>query len=155
MCVELLALCSEPPPVWVLRQKHTPIPFPAVSDAVSGRTPGCGSSLPCPKSRRPQHWLGLSSSTSNLGPCLHNRRFSPPRPVPAAHGLLPRTVMPRAGRPSEGLEERGTLPTPCWLEGQPAGSPGDLALGWKVPFSAPRGPGALKRLPGWGIPKSR
>ena len=41
MCIELLALCSEPPPAWVLRQKHTPAPFPVVSDAISGRTPGC------------------------------------------------------------------------------------------------------------------
>ena len=90
------------------------------------RTPSLDGRLavPCPKRHRPQHWLGLSSSTSNPGPCLHNRRFSLPRPVPAAHGLLPRTVMPRAGRPSEGREERGILPTPCWLEGLPAGSLG-------------------------------
>lgn len=154
MCIELPASCSEPPSMWVLHQKHSPAPSPVASDAISVQTPGCGSSVPCPQSCRPQHWLGLSSSNSNPGPCLHNRRFSPPRPVPAAHGLLPRAVMPRVGRPSEGPEERD--PPDALLVRESAGwKPWGPSSGVEGALLSTPGLGALKRLPGWGIPKSR
>ena len=42
----------------------------------------------------PQLWLfARTHPPQNSGLCLHNRRFSPLCPVPAARGLLPRTVL--------------------------------------------------------------
>lgn len=42
----------------------------------------------------PQLWLFAGTHPpQNSGLCLHNRRFSPLCPVPAARGLLPRTVL--------------------------------------------------------------
>ena len=140
MGVGLPALCPEPPSVWVLRQKHSSAPSPVALDAASGQTPGCGSSVPCAQSCRPEHWLGLSSSTSNPGRVYTTEDF-------LLHVLLLQLMASCPGQRCRGQggpqrgQRRGTLPTPCWSERQLAGSPGDPTLGWRVPFSAPRGLG--------------
>ena len=62
--------------------------------------------------------------------------------------------MPRAGRPSEGPEERD--PPDALLVGEAAGwKPWGPNSGVEGALLSTPGPGALRRLPGWGIPKSR